>query len=98
MTTLVDPQDLISRPGHVSRTAALAFLLCPPLIVTAVRIAWLAWPARWFRQIELVSLQNSSWAKPPRMCRQNVSNSFLLLLVRHLLLEAMHLFLVASCF
>ena len=26
-----------------------------------------------------------------------VSNSFLLLLVRHLLLEAMHLFLVASC-
>ena len=27
-----------------------------------------------------------------------VSNSFLLLLVRHLLLEAMHLFLVASCF
>ena len=27
-----------------------------------------------------------------------VSNSFLLLLVRHLLLEAMHLFLVAYCF
>ena len=27
-----------------------------------------------------------------------VSNSFLLLLVRHLLLEAMHLFLVASCY
>ena len=26
------------------------------------------------------------------------SNSFLLLLVRHLLLEAMHLFLVAYCF
>ena len=26
-----------------------------------------------------------------------VSNSFLLLVVRHLLLEAMHLFLVASC-
>ena len=26
-----------------------------------------------------------------------VSNSFLLLLVRHLLLEAMHLFVVASC-
>ena len=27
-----------------------------------------------------------------------VSTSFLLLLVRHLLLEAMHLFLVASCY
>ena len=27
-----------------------------------------------------------------------VSNSFLLLVVRHLLLEAMHLFLVADCF
>jgi len=27
----------------------------------------------------------------------NVSTSFLLLLVRHLLLEAMHLFLIASC-
>ena len=28
---------------------------------------------------------------------KTVSNSFLLLLVRHLLLEAMHLFLIASC-
>ena len=33
-----------------------------------------------------------------RWAKGGVSNSFLLLLVRHLLLEAMHLFLVASCY
>ena len=38
------------------------------------------------------------WRKQEDSRLNSVSNSFLLLLVRHLLLEAMHLFLVASCY